>query len=669
MRSLLLTACVLGLLGCCNFATGEELAPIPPIKRLLPPAGIEVPDEVRKELEARLAELVPQVKAIADSAARADIEIFTKAVSYALRFGEFYDKKDFEKARWALKQAEQRLAEAKQGKTPWLAQTGLVVRGYHSSIDLSVQPYGLVIPEGFDFEQPCSRIVFLHGRGDKQTDLHFLHERAHKPGEVPATPNTIVIHPFGRQCLGFKSAGEIDVLETVGGGNPHYLSRGLPVLMGFSMGGAGAWHIGAHYPYHFSAVSPGAGFVDVARYQKLKPDAYPPIYEQKLWGVYDVPAYTRNLFNLPVIAYSGEIDKQKDAADFMAASFQKEGRELRHLIGPQTEHKYHSEVKKELLSQLHAAVQQHLAFRAEPNIEPEAHLQTRTLRYNTAGWFTAYGLKEHWQDSRLDGQLKGSLFEITTKNVTRFGVHLFAAPVKRSFTIDGVTIDVPPSDKPTNHRSEHFEYKDGSWQWSPPFVTPKENRLAGKSPKLQGPIDDAFLDPFVVVLPSGKSVNPRVQQWMDFEVAHLRERWAAAFRGELPVKNDTEITERDIASKHLICFGDWKSNVVLQRALPKLPLSWDDRSLTFNGQSYDAATHLPLMIYPNPLQPANVPQRKYIVLNSGPTFREAHDRTNSLQNPKLPDWAIVDITTPPDGEKPGKVVAADFFDEEWKVKK
>ena len=656
----------------CLIATSlpaEELAPIPPIKRLLPPPGIEIPAEVRSELQTKLDALEPQIKAIGNSKIREDIEIFTKAVAYALRFDEFYDKKDFDKARWALQQAETRLAQGKQGKMPWLSQTGLVVRGYYSWIDGSVQPYGLVIPEGFDFKKPAATIMFLHGRGDKQTDLHFLHERAHKVGEVPALPGTIVIHPFGRQCLGFKSAGEIDVFEILDHGNLNYVSSGKPVLMGFSMGGAGAWHIGAHYPYQFAAVSPGAGFVDVARYQNLKPAAYPPVYEQKLWGVYDVPAYTRNLFNLPVIAYSGELDKQKDAADFMAESFQKEGRELRHLIGPETAHKYHPEVKKELLAQLEAALAQNREFRSKPNIEPDAHLQTRTLRYNTAAWFTAYGLKEHWQDARLDGTLKRGTFDITTKNVTRFSVDLFAAPDKRTFVIDGETVAVPPSDKPTRYRSEHFELKDGRWQWAEPFVTTQENRLTGKAPRMQGPIDDAFLDPFLVVLPSGKSSHPRVQQWIDFEVAHLRERWAAAFRGELPVKLDTKVTQRDIENRHLICFGDLSSNSVLKQALPQLPLMWNDSKLTFNGQDYDSATHLPLMIYPNPLQKAGAVHRKYIALNSGPTFREAHDRTNSLQNPKLPDWAIVDITTPPDGEKPGKVVAADFFDEEWQLKK
>ncbi|MFP6602512.1 MAG: hypothetical protein VB862_08285, partial [Pirellulaceae bacterium] len=67
--------------------------------------------------------------------------------------------------------------------------------------------------------------------------------------------------------------------------------------------------------------------------------------------------------------------------------------------------------------------------------------------------------------------------------------------------------------------------------------------------------------------------------------------------------------------------------------------------------------------YPNPWN-----DQKYVVLNSGPTHREGHDRTNSLQNPKLPDWAIVDLRQVPDALLPGKIVATGFFDESWQLK-
>ena len=90
---------------------------------------------------------------------------------------------------------------------------------------------------------------------------------------------------------------------------------------------------------------------------------------------------------------------------------------------------------------------------------------------------------------------------------------------------------------------------------------------------------------------------------------------------------------------------------------------WDTQETGIGDQSWPSANHMLLLIYPNPDNP-----EKYIVLNSGPTFREAHDRTNSLQNPKLGDWAVIDTRTPPNAEAAGKVVASGFFDERWQVK-
>ena len=81
----------------------------------------------------------------------------------------------------------------------------------------------------------------------------------------------------------------------------------------------------------------------------------------------------------------------------------------------------------------------------------------------------------------------------------------------------------------------------------------------------------------------------------------------------------------------------------------------------FAGKKYPAASHVPALIYPSPLNPT-----KYVVLNSGFTFREYDYLSNARQTPKLPDWAIVDTSVPPDGRFPGKIVDAGFFNEDWK---
>jgi hypothetical protein len=142
-------------------------------------------------------------------------------------------------------------------------------------------------------------------------------------------------------------------------------------------------------------------------------------------------------------------------------------------------------------------------------------------------------------------------------------------------------------------------------------------------------------------------------------------------RGEPRTKQDKDVTPEDIAAFHLVCFGDTASNSVIRDAAEKSPLRWREDRIEAGDHSWPAASHVPCLIYPNPLA-APLRDRKgeriprYLVINSGLTFREAHDKTNSQQNPKLPDWAVIDLTQLPDDKDPGRIAAAGFFDEEWK---
>jgi hypothetical protein len=688
---------------------------IPPIPRVLPPEGLEIPAEVRTRLVTRLAETKNRLERISrargdinpgttygGSASPAsgiqrldawkhfpDIAIFTKAVEYALIHREFYTPKDFEKADWTLDEANKRIdaldpwgARAGQpGDSPWTTATGLVLRGMVSEIDQSIQPYGLVVPEKRDIERPCPLYVWLHGRGDRNTDLHFLYERATRPGQI-APPGAIVLHVFGRQCVGYKSAGEQDVHEAVSAVRQRYnIDDNRKVLMGFSMGGAGAWQVGAHSASHWVAISPGAGFAETARYQRLTPDRYPPWYEQKLWGVNDVPNYVRNLFNTNVIAYSGELDRQIQAARVMEEAYQAEGRTLTHLIGPGVEHKYEPTTLAELMSRLERIV----ATGRDEN-PSEAHLQTRTLRYPHQSWVIADALEEHWLDSRIDAARSDSKIEVGTKNIAQFRLLLTKDRHISQYVIDGQSLSpreagtgLGPIDWPfqgmthpvfeTNQAT--FKKRGGRWHWrsrdDDPDLTGDFQKHAG----CQGPIDDAFVSPFLVVTPTGKSRSPRFQAWVDFELAHFRDRWRALMRGELPEKRDVDFGVVD-EERHmnLILFGDPDSNLVMARMLQRTPVRFESGNWTFGQQSLPGDSYVPAMVFPRKLEVGAVPHYvfRYLVLNSGLTFREGHDRTNSQQNPKLPDWAIIDITKPPDAFTPGRIHAAGFFDEHWQLK-
>jgi hypothetical protein len=89
----------------------------------------------------------------------------------------------------------------------------------------------------------------------------------------------------------------------------------------------------------------------------------------------------------------------------------------------------------------------------------------------------------------------------------------------------------------------------------------------------------------------------------------------------------------------------------------------EGKELSFGKRTVSAENHAPILIYPNPLNP-----QKYVVVNSSFTFRDYAYLNNARQVPMLPDWAIVDVTTPPNAVWPGKIVQAGFFDETWQVK-
>jgi hypothetical protein len=56
------------------------------------------------------------------------------------------------------------------------------------------------------------------------------------------------------------------------------------------------------------------------------------------------------------------------------------------------------------------------------------------------------------------------------------------------------------------------------------------------------------------------------------------------------------------------------------------------------------------------------------VINSGFTYREYDYLNNARQVPKLPDWAVIDVRTPPSPRWPGAIADAGFFDEQWQWK-
>lgn len=646
-------------------AKADEVRPIPP-------PGIAVAAADRGALQAGVDALGREIDSLRDAlkakpellSLLPDVQIFHQAVATALDHDEFFGPKDVAAASDLLEEGRKRAGELREGRAPWNTAVGLVARGYVSKIDGSVQPYGLVVPASYAAPSPHRfRLdVWCHGRGETLGEIAFLKQRMTSPGEF-APADAFVLHPYGRYCNAYKFAGEVDVFEALDDARKRYpIDDDRLTIRGFSMGGAACWHLAAHHPGFWAAAAPGAGFSETPEYLNIfqSKDDVPPQYEQTLWRLYDSVDYAANLFNLPTVAYSGEIDKQKQAADMMAKALADEGIDMVHVLGAGAKHHYTPEAKVEINRRIDS-----IAAAGRDPVPPRVVFTTWTLRYNRSSWVQIDGLAKHWERARVEAVLVGDHGggpEIRTSNVTaltlaippgRSPFDIREAPVAR---IDGQEIEAP---KPLSDRSwtARFQKADGKWRVAAPASD--GGRLV-KRHGLQGPIDDAFMDGFLMVRPTGAPLNDAVGAWTTAELTRALAQWRSQFRGDARVKDDKDVTEADIANFNLVLWGDPSSNALLAKVLDKLPLAWTADGARIAGATFDAGHHVPVMIYPNPLNP-----NRYVVLNSGFTFRERDYLSNARQTPKLPDFAILDVSIPPNTRAPGRVVQAGFFDEEW----
>jgi dienelactone hydrolase len=640
--------------------------------KAVPPPGIAIPDADRLELEKGVSELGKQIESLpADLSGKPalldllpDAKIYHKAVDWALRYDEFYRTNEIQIARQLLTEGMARVKALREGHPQWVSDTGLVVRAYISRIDGSVQPYGLVVPPSYhpDTAHKFRLDFWFHGRGEQLSELAFVSDREKNRGEfTPA--DTIVLHLYGRYCNANRFAGELDLFEALESARKRYpIDENRLVVRGFSMGGAACWQFATHYAGLWAAAAPGAGFSETAEFLHLNAAGAVRTsdYEQKLWHLYDATDYAANLFNCPLVAYSGEIDGQKQAADKMAIALAEEGLTMTHIIGPQTAHRYHPAAKEEINRRLDSVV-----AKGRELMPLKVRFTTWTLRYNQMEWITIDALEHHWQRARVNAEIdkQAGVIRVSTTNVDALTFSMAAGfcPLDNTghpqVILNGQQLEAPPvmSDRSW---SAHFRKSGAKWA-----VTDSEQDLSlHKQHGLQGPIDDAFMDAFLMVRPTGNPVNEKVGAWAKAEMDHAIAHWRRQFRGDARVANDTDISDSEMATNNLVLWGDPQSNQLLAKIAPQLPIRWDGQGIHLPRANYPADKHVPVFIYPNPLN-----SKRYIVINSGFTFREFDYANNARQSPKLPDWAIVDVSVPVSARKPGGIAEAGFFDEQWKL--
>jgi hypothetical protein len=617
--------------------------------------------------------LVEQLKAKhADPDLVGDVEVFAKAGRFLQEYPELIaNQAAIDHAMAVLDRGIERANQLLAGSSPW--NTGKKqLHAFYSALDGSVQPYAIELPDNYDPNKPARLYVWLHGRQNNTTESEFLFAQQNFRASNPpvADVGQIQVDLFGRiNGEGWHFGGEADVFEGIAAVEKRFkIDDKRIILRGFSQGGEGAWHIALHHPDRFAAAEIGAGtWSRRASTPGLEPYQLPVL---KIWE--NMEEWALNAYNMPLAAHDGDKDTQPNAIPVLPQGTPNRGQleSSLHAKGQLEKEGFKAEGEPDnlhitgtpdifliSLDTGHGTsplVRQRLdAFLKEwgdKGLTSPDHIKfvTYTTRYNRDFWLTVDQLGKHYERADVDAVRSngGAAYAITTHNVDRL--------VLRE-TEHAKTIKIDDSElKVKGEREIDLAKSGGAWKIDPARKTIAIHKVHG----LQGPIDDAFLDPFLLVRPTGTPWNEAVNQQALRTLAHFQKQWGKYFRGHPLIKDDKDVTIADMSKYHVVLFGDPGSNQVMAKVIGKLPVQWSKDSVTLAGKNYPANENYPAMIYPNPLA-----YGKYVVLNTGLTIADS-EYNGDYGMPRWGDYAVVKAK---DGADTPDVVTAGLFDETWRI--
>lgn len=445
--------------------------------------------------------------------------------------------------------------------------TGLRQWAYRSKIDGSIQPYSVYLPYSYDPSKEYGLIVTLHGYSANDRD-------AASSLAAQAPDDFIVVAPYGRGDIGYRSIGEQDVFDVMEMAEETYpIDPDRVYLTGSSMGGLGAWRIGIFYADRFAAMAPFCGWTST-------------------WHLV-------NLRNLPVLIVHGGNDTSVpvEFSRAAAAALKDLGYNYVYEELPGVGHDAWSGLVDSKGGQyLFDFFRQH-----KRNLWPaEIFFTTDYLRYGKHYWVQIEEL-DLGMGGAIRARIVDRLVQVATSGVTAFSLDL-RHPALSGYSKVAVAIDNTVLGAETGRERVVFEKVGDEW------VEATDDLPAGTVRHTGGGLADLFVDPVVFVY--GTAVRERTGVLK--RAAESYADWApnsyisvGSTIGRFPVVADTETSLEELAGKNIVLFGTPDQNRILASLAGELPVKFHEGGLfEFDGQAFLGVGLI--MVYPNPQSPSNL---------------------------------------------------------------
>ncbi|MCX7597896.1 MAG: prolyl oligopeptidase family serine peptidase [Armatimonadetes bacterium] len=567
---------------------------------------------------------------------------------------------------------------------------------YISPVDGTEQAYGVYVPSS---EAPATGYpAIFHGHGygwHVSADFDDFQRRwADEHGWV-------LININARGPTFYEGIGQQAVLEVVEDAVSRFgLDRRRLFFTGASMGGTGAFRQGVRYPEIFAAVAAVDGWAD--------------------WRIWHWKWYARTdqredieEFRRPLLASCAPVDWAERAMWGQVRAII-DGRddvvepdeglrlsarlaELRETWGAgyRWDQLIHYDRGHGGGYDL-AAIYEYFLRCAPAGIGPRLALSAWRLTDARQGWLAITGLRQFGKPGRAGSCILANRISVWTDNVSRLTVypaeaaeHLPSGPCE--VWVDGQRLACTATEPV--HAKAVFDATGTLLCWELSQETTADTSLLCpiKCPALEGPIGDAFTQPFVVAYAADgtpeqvarhrREAEAFVTGWNDFFVHGLG----------LRARREDDLQDEELATANLVLFGCLDCSRLLRQAQRQKPLPlqvFHDRVIVFPDDAeprcYAGSKFGCFFVYPNPLCAG----KRYLVVASGQWFtRPDGSVPQGLEYDleKLP-WAYPDYVVfnsnqaelpfvlnvnnkpPVTCYEAGYFCEAGYFDQNWRLK-
>lgn len=518
-----------------------------------------------------------------------------------------------------------------------------------SSIDSSVQYYGLMPPENYDPSKEYPLIFSLHGAGVEAIGL---------VGTYTQKDWAFVASPTNRRPFGFdwQDWGRLDAMEVLEQIKTRYpIDENRIHLTGHSMGGHGVWHVGLTHPDLFASASPGAGWTNHELYvpwtwQKSAIFAEPwqlEIRNQALRTDNQL-ARLENACNLPIYILQGGADDNVPA--FQARLYAKRLAQLGFSYHYQeVPDKSHWWSDSGIACVNWPAMMEFMQEQVRDPYPEHVYYRSADLtQENGAYWLWIHTIQDRYQDAVIEGWYEDDVYRIKTTNVNRFSL---LPRIEKDGIINEAEVQIDDAVLTVNPNVDSLVFEVGKKGWQ-----------AAKSdsyPLPHPPIKGAYYEPFILIY--GTLGDSTTTARLLSTARGQAQAWWVRANGRVRIVPDTSVTDEMIERYDLVLYGNAEQNVITAGIEKNLPVRIEDGRFVLANEVLPPEASAALFVYYNPLNPD-----KKVLVREGigsDGLKLSGYFSTMYSGAGLPDYIIWSEGVSDKGW--GGVVKAGFFTADW----